>query len=84
MSYYAIFYANLDGQLVKPCGTYSVVRLDGRKTLKWMHEIAKREAHMRGYDGYQLVRGNLRDPSPISALVSFQVSSSGVQHVKPV
>lgn len=63
--FYAQFYqravwpAGTD-KITEACGDRAVVILDGREHRTTHHAIARVECHKRGYAGYRLYRGELR------------------------
>lgn len=58
MKYWAEFYDLHNNAWVKPYGSFSIIRLDGRLSRGNMHTVAKRECAKRGFAGYSISRGN--------------------------
>lgn len=76
MKYWAEFYHHQTtedghGLWQQGCGDRSVVRLDGRLSLFNMIKVARAEAHHRGFDGFQITRGdNLLDTLPLNEMIT--------------
>jgi hypothetical protein len=82
MRYYAQFYHwGLDGKLHTACGTDQVCILDGRKSLSQMvadaFAYAKQLKSVRRFDGFTIVRGELRAGSKSTTLHSVMPSLQG-------
>jgi hypothetical protein len=67
MKYWAVFYQLRHNQddgtpyYIEPCGSFKIVRLDGRLSRAGMMEVAADVCKRRGYDGYRVARGERLD-----------------------
>ncbi len=62
MSYYAVFYVRRGDDYVKPCGSDSVLRIDGRLRWATAKEYAMQTGRKRGFESFTLnKRQSLRD-----------------------
>lgn len=80
---FARFYAlsPVTHELIEAAGDRSYLRLDGRVGRAVWHETAEQTAHLRGYIGYMLYKGDsILTATPVSKLMLVKQRSGRPEH----